>query len=72
LFKYNLTINLFVGSIVVLGKTISTLTSEGITALTHPISTTLDVIVGPIGVPELLANCISTYASISSLLAGFK
>ena len=56
LLKYNLTIILFVGSIVVVGKTISTLTSTGITALTHPIKATLDVIVGPIGVPDESAN----------------
>jgi hypothetical protein len=57
---YNLTIILFVGSIVVVDKTISILTSTGITALTQPIKTTFDVIVGPIGVPVLSANCIST------------
>jgi len=32
----------------------------------------LEDIVGPIGVPDESDNCISTYASISSLLAGFK
>ena len=57
---YNLTIILFVGSIVVVDKTISILTSTGITALTQPIKTTFYVIVGPIGVPVLSANCIST------------
>ena len=60
LLRYNLTIILFVGSIVVVGNTISTLTSTGITALTQPINATLDVIVGPIAVPVELANCIST------------
>ena len=60
LFKYNLTIILFVGSIVVVGKTISTLTSTGTTLLTHPIAAMLDVIVGPIGVPDEFDNCIST------------
>ncbi len=57
---YNLTIILFVGSIVVVDKTISILTSTGITALTQPINTIFEVIVGPIGVPKLSANCIST------------
>ncbi len=60
LFKYNLTIILFVGSIVVVGNTISTFTSTGTTLLTHPINAILDVIVGPIGVPVEFANCIST------------
>ena len=55
---YNLTIILSVGPIVVVGKTISILTSTGITALTQPISTIFDAMVGPIGVPELSANCI--------------
>jgi hypothetical protein len=45
---------------VVVGKTISTLTSTGTTLLTQPIKEILDVIVGPIGVPVELANCIST------------
>jgi hypothetical protein len=60
LFKYNLTIILFVGSIVVVGNTISTFTSTGTTLLTHPIKVMLDVIVGPIGVPDEFDNCIST------------
>ena len=60
LFKYNLTIILFVGSIVVVGNKISTLTSTGTTLLTQPIKEILDVIVGPIGVPDESANCIST------------
>jgi hypothetical protein len=34
----------------------STLTSTGITEVTHPIKATLDVIVGPIGVPVEFAN----------------
>ena len=72
LLRYNLTIILFVGSIVVVGNTISTFTSTGITALTQPINEMLEDIVGPIGVPDEFANCISTYASISSLLACFK
>jgi len=69
---YNLTIILFVGSIVVVGNTISTFTSTGLNGLTQPIKAMLEVIVGPIVVPDEFANCISTYASISSLLAGFK
>ena len=72
LLRYNLTIILFVGSIVVVGNTISTLTSNGITELTQPIKEIFVLIVGPIGFPVESANCISTYASISSLLASFK
>ena len=59
LFKYNLTIILLVGSIVVVGNTISTLVSTGVEAFTHPIKASLDVIAGPIVVPAELANCIS-------------
>ena len=69
---YNLTIILSVADIVVVGITISTLTSAAITLLTHPINAILDVMVGPIAVPVLSASCISTYASISSLDACFK
>ena len=56
LFKYNLAIILFVGLIVVVGNTISTLTSTGTTLLTQPIKATLDVIVGPIIFPAESAN----------------
>ena len=59
LFKYNLTIILLVGSIVVVGNTISTLTSTGITLVVHPIKESLDVIFEPIGVPDESANCIT-------------
>jgi hypothetical protein len=49
-----------VGSIDVVGNTISILTSTGITEVTQPIRETFEVIVGPIGVPAESANCIST------------
>ena len=53
---YNLAIILFVGSIVVVGNTISTLTSTGIILLTQPISSTPEFMVGPIGVPDESVN----------------
>jgi hypothetical protein len=56
LFRYNLAIILLVGLIVVVDNTISTLTSTGIILLTQPIKAILDVMVGPIGVPEESAN----------------
>ena len=56
LFRYNLAIILLVGLIVVVGNTISTLTSTGIILLTQPIKDILDVIVGPIGVPDESVN----------------
>jgi hypothetical protein len=72
LFKYNLTIILFVGSIVVVGSVISTSVVSGVELLIQPTFATLEVIIGPIGVPEESASCISTYASISSPTACFK
>jgi hypothetical protein len=60
LLKYNLTIILSVGLIVVVVRTKSSSASTGIIALTHPMSSILEVRVGPIGVPLELASCIST------------
>jgi hypothetical protein len=58
--------------IVVLVNTKSTSTTSGTTALTQPINSTPVESVGPIGLPEKFANCISTYKSILSFEAGFK
>jgi hypothetical protein len=58
--KYNLVIILFVGSIVVVGSVKSTVTSTGVEASTQPTKDFPEDKVGPIGVPELSVNCIST------------
>jgi hypothetical protein len=51
---------LLVGSIVVVGKTKSVCTSTDVTESFHPIKEGVLIISGPIGVPELLVNCILT------------
>jgi hypothetical protein len=64
LFKYNLTIIRSVGSIVVVVKVKSHVTSTGVDASTQPTSATPADITVPYPVPAEFANSIVTYASI--------
>jgi uncharacterized protein YraI len=72
LFKYSLTIILFVGSIVIVDIVKSTSFVYGVEAFTQPKFTTPEVKVVPIGVPAELANCISTYACCTLFSVVFK
>ena len=72
LFIYNLTIILFVGSIVVVGNTKSQTISTGIVFVTHPKAAIFVEMTEPMGEPAELASCIVAYTSMLSLEAGFK